>query len=433
VLQAVHHIFTNAIMEFYEEALSLTCDLTTTKISNNMWEMLRLIYTVFERDGIDYFVDMMPALHNYVTIDTEAFLTLGSNREFPLMLFNMSKKMLLESDPGEDPQCHAAKLLEVIILQCKDKYSIDDMIPSFLTVVLDRLQREVKTSELRTMCLQVGIAAMYYNSELFFQFLSQRPAPMGFQGSYIKYFIDKWIYDIDCFNGLHDRKLCVLGLCQLITMRDRIPELEEYAPKIFPSLIMLFEGLKRAYEQAKEDEECDDSDEDEDDEDDADQNILSSDEDEIDEESAMYLESLQDKLNKSTNGNISINASIEDDEDDSDEDDDDEFDYEETSLESFVTPLDDEDTAPDEYQIFRTVVQTLEQGNPGWYGQLTAGLTQDNVKAVQEVFKLCEQRQAAKRSKSIEQAGGYQFNQQQVPGQFNFSPNHPSNFRFGGN
>ena len=97
----------------------------------------------------------MPALHNYVTIDTEAFLTLGSNREFPLMLFNMSKKMLLDADPGEDPQCHAAKLLEVIILQCKDKYSIDDMIPSFLTVVLDRLQREVKTSELRTMCLQV--------------------------------------------------------------------------------------------------------------------------------------------------------------------------------------------------------------------------------------------------------------------------------------
>ena len=52
----------------------------------------------------------------------------------------------------------------------------------------------------------------------------------------------------------------------------------------------------------------DDSDEDEDDEDDADQNILSSDEDEIDEESAMYLESLQDKLNKSTNGNISVSS-----------------------------------------------------------------------------------------------------------------------------
>merc|ERR1712025_863872 len=94
---------------------------------------------------------------------------------------------------------------------------------------------------------------------------------------------------------------------------------------------------------------------------DADQNILSSDEDEIDEEGAMYLESLQEKINKSTNGNLSgLSTSIEDDED-SDEDDDDEFDYEdETSLESFVTPLDDEDTAPDEYQIFRSVVQEIQ-------------------------------------------------------------------------
>ena len=35
---------------------------------------------------------------------------------------------------GEDPECHAAKLLEVIILQCKDKQNIDDMIPSFIEV-----------------------------------------------------------------------------------------------------------------------------------------------------------------------------------------------------------------------------------------------------------------------------------------------------------
>lgn len=26
---------------------------------------------------------------------------------------------ILEGDSGEDPECHAAKLLEVIILQCK--------------------------------------------------------------------------------------------------------------------------------------------------------------------------------------------------------------------------------------------------------------------------------------------------------------------------
>ena len=42
VLQAIHHIFTNSIMEFYEEAMSLSCDLTTKHISDNMWKMLEV-------------------------------------------------------------------------------------------------------------------------------------------------------------------------------------------------------------------------------------------------------------------------------------------------------------------------------------------------------------------------------------------------------
>ncbi|KPU74864.1 uncharacterized protein Dana_GF26794 [Drosophila ananassae] len=34
-----------------------------------------LIYQVFKKDGIDFFIDIMPALHNYVTVDTPAFLS----------------------------------------------------------------------------------------------------------------------------------------------------------------------------------------------------------------------------------------------------------------------------------------------------------------------------------------------------------------------
>merc|ERR1719233_201548 len=75
ILQAIHHIFTNSIMEFYEEAMSLSCDLTTKHVSPDMWKMLEVMYTVFQRDGFDYFSDMMPALHNYITVDTKAFLS----------------------------------------------------------------------------------------------------------------------------------------------------------------------------------------------------------------------------------------------------------------------------------------------------------------------------------------------------------------------
>jgi len=41
---------------------------------------------------------------------------------------------------------------------------------------------------------------------------------------------------------------------------------------------------------------------------DADLDILDSDEDEIDEESAVYLESLQDKINKHVNGNMQVSS-----------------------------------------------------------------------------------------------------------------------------
>lgn len=43
---------------------------------------------VFQKDGFDYFTDMMPALHNYVTVDTSMFI---SNENHILAMFNMCK------------------------------------------------------------------------------------------------------------------------------------------------------------------------------------------------------------------------------------------------------------------------------------------------------------------------------------------------------
>jgi len=48
---------------------------------------------------------------------------------------------------------------------------------------------------------------------------------------------------------LHDRKMFVLGLCTLLSMTgDRPQVLTDEAHRILPSLILVFKGLKRAYE-----------------------------------------------------------------------------------------------------------------------------------------------------------------------------------------
>ncbi|KAJ9577132.1 hypothetical protein L9F63_006304, partial [Diploptera punctata] len=99
------------------------------------------------------------------------------------------------------------------------------------------------------MCLQVVIAALYYNPQLLFETLEKLQLSVSSPTESItSHFIKQWIHDTDCFLGLHDRKLCVLGLCTLLSSSGVRPAaVNECASQIIPSLILLFDGLKRAY------------------------------------------------------------------------------------------------------------------------------------------------------------------------------------------
>jgi len=87
---------------------------------------------------------------------------------------------------------------------------------------------------------------------------------------------------------------------------------------------------------------------------------LSSDEDDLD-TSSDYLESLQDKLanNKELQA-LNVTATLQDEDSD---DDDFLLDNEETALEAYTTPLDEDDCGIDEYVVFKQVMQ----GRPSWH------------------------------------------------------------------
>lgn len=48
---------------------------------------------MFKNDGFDYFTEMMPALHNYITVDTEGFL---SSEARIAAVFEMCKTMMTQ-------------------------------------------------------------------------------------------------------------------------------------------------------------------------------------------------------------------------------------------------------------------------------------------------------------------------------------------------
>uniref|UniRef100_A0AAR2IVC8 Importin N-terminal domain-containing protein n=1 Tax=Pygocentrus nattereri TaxID=42514 RepID=A0AAR2IVC8_PYGNA len=376
-LQVIGLVLQKPIIEFYEEILSLAFGLTCQTISPQMWQLLGVLYDVFQHDCFDYFTDMMPLLHNYVTVDTD---TLLSNPKHLEVIYTMCKKVLT-SDAGEDAECHAAKLLEVIILQCRGR-GIDQCIPLFVEAVLERLTRGVKSTELRTMCLQVAIAALYYSPSLLMHTLENirfphSPEPITAQ------FINQWMNDTEFFLGLHDRKMCIIGLSLLMELSSRPAVLEGVASQIIPSILLLFLGLKHIYasrvlNKPEQLSRVQGADEDENEE-------IPSDEDEVGEKSS----SMQPASASSGNDN----------EDEDDDDDDDDYWGEEglegTALEEYSTPL-DYDNGEDEYQFFSaSLLRKLQSSDVSWYQSLTQCLSDDQKKQLQEIYSLAQQRRSA--------------------------------------
>ncbi|XP_055947486.1 importin-7-like [Argiope bruennichi] len=407
VLNVIGLILTQSVIEFYEESMSLIYSLSSNNISPDMWKVFELMYQTFLKDGFDFFTDMMPALHNFVRVDTQAFV---SNQNHLLAIYNMCKAVL-NGEAGEDAECHAAKLLEVVILQCKGM--IDQCIPSFVELVLGRLTREVKTSELRTMCLQVVIAALYYNPNLLLETLEKIHMPNTTE-SITSHFITQWVHDTDCFLGLHDRKMCVMGLCTLISTPQLRPKVNnEVVQKIVPSMLLLFDGLKRAYAYKAQEEEGESESEEEED---FDPDVLGSDEDDVNEDFP-ELNKISREIKKKSPFPVTSSNIVDDDE----ATDDEEYEEaEETALEGYSTPLDDEETNIDEYVIFKEVMNGLKTVDPNWYNILTSHLTTEQQRAFEEVLVLADQRKAAAESKRIEKSGGYVFQNQTVPTSFNF-------------
>ncbi|CAB4007819.1 Importin-7, partial [Paramuricea clavata] len=330
VYSIIEAVFKQGIIDFYEDVLAIMVTATLYKISPLMWNLFYLMYEAFERDGYDFFTDMSSPLHNYLTVDPEVFLANPKNME---ILYTMCQKILSDDDSGEDAECYAAKLFEVAILQFPGR--IDQWITPFAQVALARLTRKVVTSELRVMCLQVVVATLYYNPTFLTTILDKLHLPESNEPITVQFFA-QWMGDANCFLGLHDRKMFVLGLCSILGINStlRPKGLHDCASKIIPSLLMIFSGLQRSYErQALLEEDSDEDGGEIDGDEDVDEGELESDDDELNEDEVVYVENLAKRVTNALHA------------EDADED-------EETELEAYTTTIDNED-AVDEYTVFQ--------------------------------------------------------------------------------
>lgn len=379
VIQVILTIFDRSMSDLYEEATTLLSTITSDAVSQGCWRVFQTLYHVFNRDGADYFTDMMSPIHNYITVDPQTFL---SNRSNIGAVFEMCRTIMTDNSGDEERETYAAKLLEIVILQFRNQ--IDDCIPSFIELAITRLRREITSSDLRTLLIQIVTATFYCNYQLLFSIFENMEQQSN-QPRYTLFdsFIKQWLKDIEALSGLHDRKMSIIGFCTLILLPadKRPPIVTQISNQIIPSVLTLYERLKIAYQKkatADSDSETDDDDEEDDSDNEAE--VLEDDQDHVD----IHADD-DDELDNAIDNELSDNDDFDEEIlDDS---------YDLTALESFETIIDTPHGFVDEFLLFRDTMENVRQNDPNWYQMLLAPLDATQQKRLMDLGEYVVKRQ----------------------------------------
>ncbi|MCP9263055.1 Importin-7 [Dirofilaria immitis] len=396
--------------DYYEEILALANSVIAYSISEPMWEIFFDIHKLaINQDGM-VFVDVMPLLHSYLTVDTDSFLARPERlRAFVEIAVNM-----FNEDTEENDQVHAAKLLECLILECQGK--INNLVPDLVQLILTRLHQPIEDCKtLKPALLLVVIAGLYYDTDMFVSLLPQLQ-PHG--TNTLNYLVNELLSLAQCLEGIHDRKMTVIALCTMARLSavHRPTLIDEKAQQINELLVSLLVGLQKAMKikaenrltnekesSGKEIEEEVGRDED-----------LADSEDEIDEDILEYLETLAEHQNKKGRTESDAQAFESDSTSTSDTWDDD-------SMEAYFTPLDNDETA-DVFIFYKETLDALRASNEKLLLSMTTCTNTEKQVILNGILRVCEQRMSLAKSKKVEQQGGYAFNvNAPVPDTFNFA------------
>uniref|UniRef100_A0A3P9IEQ1 Importin 8 n=1 Tax=Oryzias latipes TaxID=8090 RepID=A0A3P9IEQ1_ORYLA len=341
-----------------------------------MQELLHVIRET-ENDDLTNVIQKMICVYNQEMAAIAVDMTQNLSEIFTRVLQSE------EYEENEDKTVMALGLLSTIdtILTVMEDHK--ECVPLFVEAALERLMRGVKSNELRTMCLQVAIAALYYNPALLVHTMDNMQLPNSPQ-PVTTHFINQWMNDTEFFLGLHDRKMCIIGLSVLMELPSRPAALQAVAGQIVPSILLLFLGLKHLQTSRLINK----------------PHLLAnaeipSDEDEVNEN--------RDATHQQSSTTAGRGG---EDEDDDEEDYWEEDGFEGTPLEEYSTSL-DYDNGEDEYEFFTCALLRIQSADTAWYQCLTAGLSEEQKQQLQEIYSVSQQRRTTAASGQV--IGGYIF------------------------
>ncbi|KMU90370.1 importin-7 [Coccidioides immitis H538.4] len=356
----------NKLYDLYNEVFEIidSCTYAAKSISPTMWQAFVLVHKTFKTGAELYLEDMLPALDNYVTYGSAMLI---QNPEYLAAIVSMVEDIFRDDKTGGVDRICACKLGEAIMLNLRGH--VNQYIPVFISLAMPILANDgAMTKSYRIHLMEMVINAIYYNPLLALQVLESN--------GWTNKFFSSWFSNIDSFKRVHDKKLSIVAISALLTMRaEDVPaSVQPGWPRLLQGISRLFQTLPAAVklrEQAtkESDLQFDDTGDDDDFDNDWSGEVEWTDQDETDgadgdfgDEGSAYIEFLNREA-------VKLSTIPDDDEDELDE---------ESLLES---PLD----KVEPYSVFKTSLLNLQQSQPHLYENLTKILNAEEQQVIQGV------------------------------------------------
>jgi len=226
--------------DVFEEVLELLAYFTycTPAISPRLWSLWEPMAACLNEWAIDFFESVLVALDNYISRGTDHFLTC-KQPDYLALANQMAEKALTDDNLEEEDVCCAAKLLEIILQNCRGR--IDACVPGYLALVLRRLPTARKKL-FQDLLLNVVASAFHYNAQLTMSALVSAGAVGGA--------FTAWLAGIHGrgkrFRRLYDKKVQVLGLLAVASLPEEQlpPEVAAGLPDILAAVLKLLIALR---------------------------------------------------------------------------------------------------------------------------------------------------------------------------------------------
>ncbi|THH06885.1 hypothetical protein EW145_g3782 [Phellinidium pouzarii] len=326
IVPVITYTLENKQIDLFDNMYDLVDALTFNmrRISPAMWQVFELTYKLFKTDAIDFLEEMLPSLDNFISYGSE---TIKSRPDYKMMILDIYSTAMKSEQLGENDRVNGCKLIEAFLLNLRG--CVDDALPTVVELSLGLLENK-GTTALRLANLESLINTVLYNPSAALHLMETvRPGAA-------RNFFDKWFAALRASAGkglprVHDKKLSILTMCELLNMDSAaIPlSLQEGWTGIVSAILHTFQGLPEAVEKRKALEDSfkvDDDDDDDDIEGGEILNLEDDDDNDIWDEDSEYIEMLAKegaRLREKADASISLgeeDSDVESDDDDIDED-----------------------------------------------------------------------------------------------------------------